>query len=472
MRKYLIMIVTLVMILTLVIGCEKTAEDESLSDEPKDEVVSTPTDVNANIDETTTEESVVEEDNMTIARQYVDLLITGDYKGATESFEYSAQMKAAIGEVFYQQLMDSLIAPYGSVVDVLGSDISEDSGYEVVLVHVAFENDNLSFRIVLDQAHLISGLQIVPYAAPASEEDLGEEISFGLAEMPLSGTLILPDSENPPAIVVLVHGSGPNDRNEKIGPNHPFKDIALGLNELGIGSLRYDKRTYLYGSEIAANPLAGLYEETVEDAVLAVTYIKEQVNPSARIYILGHSLGGYAIPYINSELSKTDYMVDGYISMAGSVSSLNELIVIQTEYLSNLDGEITDEEQQQIDMITEEMNKVDHVMEVDDTELILGIAAGYWKSLENYDVVGLAQEIEAPILLLQGTRDYQVTVSEYDKWLEIYKNKTNVTSYLFDGLNHLMIYGEGPMGPDEYMVASQVDSQVIDAIQGFISETN
>jgi malate synthase len=79
MRKYLIMIVTLVMILTLVIGCEKTAEDESLSDEPKDEVVSTPTDVNANIDETTTEESVVEEDNMTIARQYVDLLITGDY---------------------------------------------------------------------------------------------------------------------------------------------------------------------------------------------------------------------------------------------------------------------------------------------------------------------------------------------------------------------------------------------------------
>lgn len=459
MRKYVVMMVTLVMILTLVIGCEKTIEDESLKAEPKDEVVSTPIEI-----------SVVETDNMTIAGQYVDLLLAADYKGATESFAYSAQMKAAIGEDFYKQLMDSLIAQYGSAVEVIGSDISEDSGYEVVLVHTAFEKETLSFSIALDQAHLISGLQIVPYAAPPSEDTLGEEISFGLAEMPLSGTLILPDSENSPTIVVLVHGSGPNDRNEKFGPNHPFQDIALGLNEFGIGSLRYDKRTYLYGSEYAAIPSAGLYEETVEDVVLAVAYIKEQVNPAARIYLLGHCLGGYAIPYINSELSKTDYRVDGYISMAGNVSSLNELFVIQTEYLYGLDDEISDEEQQQIDMITAEMNKVDHVMDMDDTELIMGITAGYWKSFENYDVVGLAQEIEAPILLLQGTRDYEVTVSEYDKWLDIFKNKTNVTSYLFDGLNHLMIYGEGPMGPDEYMVAGQVDSQVVDAIQGFIRE--
>ncbi|MDZ7606573.1 MAG: hypothetical protein U5K79_13515 [Cyclobacteriaceae bacterium] len=59
--------------------------------------------------------------------------------------------------------------------------------------------------------------------------------------------MTLPKGKNSFPIVLFVHGSGPNDRDETIGPNKPFRDIAYGLAEKGIASLRYDKRTFVYG---------------------------------------------------------------------------------------------------------------------------------------------------------------------------------------------------------------------------------
>ena len=88
--------------------------------------------------------------------------------------------------------------------------------------------------------------------------------------------------------VVLVHGSGPNDRDETIGPNKPFRDLAWGLATRGIAVLRYEKRTKRHRLKMAllANSLT-VKEETIDDAVAAVTTLHavEEIDAS-RIFVL------------------------------------------------------------------------------------------------------------------------------------------------------------------------------------------
>ena len=101
-----------------------------------------------------------------------------------------------------------------------------------------------------DAAGKIAGFSMRPPPAayvPPSYVDPSkfteEEVSFGTAPWILPGTLAMPVGAGPFPAVILVHGSGPNDRDETLGPNKPFKDIALGLASRGIAVLRYEKRT-------------------------------------------------------------------------------------------------------------------------------------------------------------------------------------------------------------------------------------
>src|SRR5262249_57372826 len=114
--------------------------------------------------------------------------------------------------------------------------------------------------------------------------------------------------------VGLAHGSGPNDRDETIAQNKPFKDLALGLASRGIAVLRYDKRTKVYPAKMAG--LAGLTvkDEVVDDAIAAASMLRSQprIDP-ARVFVLGHSLGGMLVPRI----AAADAKLAGVIVMAG-----------------------------------------------------------------------------------------------------------------------------------------------------------
>ena len=82
------------------------------------------------------------------------------------------------------------------------------------------------------------------------------EISFGTEDYPLSGSLTLPEGSGPFPVVILVQGSGAFDRNEQIGPNVPFLDLAEQLAQQGIAVLRYD-RSYLY-RKMSSKQIIGL----------------------------------------------------------------------------------------------------------------------------------------------------------------------------------------------------------------------
>ena len=157
------------------------------------------------------------------------------------------------------------------------------------------------------------------------------------SEYPLNGLLSLPDDvrERVPA-VVFVHGSGASNMDEKIYDNRPFKDLAEGLAERGIASLRYDKRTFVHGRKMAKDP-AGITvrEETVEDAVLAADLLRKdpRIDPE-KVFIVGHSMGAMLAPRIDAEGGN----FRGLIMLAATPFRLEEVVVRQLSQAGSKGG--------------------------------------------------------------------------------------------------------------------------------------
>lgn len=370
-----------------------------------------------------------------------------------------------------------LLAQYGEFIEIISTKTTEEQGTIVVYVTCNYADLGLLDTRVVFSDKLIAGFQFVPtdvsdqYQPPDyANTNLFTETNVTIGEgtdWELPGTLSIPTGDGPFAVIILVHGSGPNDRDETIGPNKPFKDLALGLATKGIAVLRYEKRTKEYATTIV-NQLDTLtvYEETIDDAVEAINLFSsyETIDENS-IYILGHSLGGMLAPRIAEQ--STD--IRGLILMAAPTRPLEELMLNQTIFLSELDGEISDEEQTQIDAIQAQVTKIQN-LDFSEGEIILGAGLAYWEDLANYDPITSAEQFTYPILLLQGKRDYQVTYEDdFSIWNETFSENTNVTLKAYESLNHLFISGTGTPNNTEYLEPSNVEETVIDDIKEWIT---
>jgi predicted small lipoprotein YifL len=215
--------------------------------------------------EPTTASEPIEEQVDLVARAaaFVDDLAAGDVEAATAYFDQA--MTEALPADKLSELLDQLTAQVGAFKARMGARTETQEGYEVVYVVTAFEQAPLDVKVAFDARGQIAGLWFEPsqglpgtesYAAPAyANLDAIEEseVTVGMDEWALPGTLTMPlEGDNLPA-VVLVQGTGPQDRDESIGPNRPFRDLAWGLASQGVAVLRYEKRTKEHAAEIAAN---------------------------------------------------------------------------------------------------------------------------------------------------------------------------------------------------------------------------
>lgn len=297
-----------------------------------------------------------------------------------------------------------------------------------------------------------------PYADMASFEE--HELTFGLEQFPLGGTLTLPHGTGPFPAVVLVHGSGPADRDETVGPNKPFRDLAWGLASQGIAVFRYDKRTLVHGESMAMNMNMTVDDETTVDAVEAVRMLRTR-DDIGSVYIVGHSQGGMLAPYMAVE----EPSIDGLILLAANARSIGTLTLDQTEYL--LSGHAAPGTEPTLEAVRAGMELL-VAGEVDGLDSLLGVPIGYWIDLENRDQVGVAAALPQPMLILQGGRDYQVTVEDFELWKEALAHKDNVSFRLYPNLNHVFLFGEGPATPMEYTVQGFVSADVVEDIAAWI----
>lgn len=320
---------------------------------------------------------------------------------------------------------------------------------------------------------VLNGIQIgEPRIPPYVDETTftEREIVFGVENWRLPGALTLPNGEGPFPLVILVHGSGPSDRDATIGQNKPFRDLAWGLASQGVAVLRYDKRTSVYGEAFAAQSTYTLYEETVEDAVAAIAYARTLPEiDSSRIFVLGHSLGGYAAPRI----ATLDPDIGGLILLAAPVQPLYERILAQSTYIANLDGEILDAEQGQITTIQTAVEQINALNESSDlTQLILGVPGSYWLDMRDYNPVTTATALDLPMLLLHAGRDYQVPQSEFSRWQLALSARDNVEFRTYLTLFHLFIPTENEIpSPADYDTVGFVDEAVINDIAAWILES-
>src|SRR5215831_9873048 len=160
-----------------------------------------------------------------------------------------------------------------------------------------------------------------PPPKPSSNRFTEEAVTVGGDEWALSGTLSMPIGPIAGA-VVLVHGSGPNDRDETVGANAPFRDLAWGLADRGVAVLRYEKRTRAHAAQLATVETFTVREETTDDAIRAAALLRahDRIDPK-RIFVLGHSLGGTVAPRIAAE----DRALAGIVIMAGSTRPLADV---------------------------------------------------------------------------------------------------------------------------------------------------
>ncbi|HBN84017.1 MAG TPA: hypothetical protein DDZ89_09255 [Clostridiales bacterium] len=404
-----------------------------------------------------------------VVQDFTDKMVQEDFKGAYDYFDQP--MRKALPLFQLKMIWRQLPKQAGSFVKSKGYQYETVQGYDVFNVALEFSEAFINMRVVFNEENRVTGLffqpgkdpdaptyQLPSYAQPALYTE--EEILFGEKDWELPGTLTVPDGEGRFPAVVLVHGSGPNDRDETIGGNKPFKDLATGLANKGIVVLRYDKRTLVHNQKFALDESFTVNEETVLDAVYAIDFLAEhpKVDPH-RIYIIGHSLGASLAPRIVQNQEK----VAGCILLAAAARPLEDLVVIQTEYLAKADGTVSKEEENVIKELKKQQDNIKELKQSSKTPAsqLMGVPASYWLDLNAYSPVQTAEDLFVPMLILQGERDYQVTMEDFELWKEGLRGKEHVTFKSYPALNHLFIAGEGESLPQEYELPKNVEVHVI-----------
>lgn len=282
-------------------------------------------------------------------------------------------------------------------------------------------------------------------------------------EIELNGTLLQPSENNNKRLIIMVHGSGANDRNETRGENKPFKDIAEYLLKNGISSYRYDKRSYSYPETF--DDQSTVEQETINDAVNASNYFKNNENfKGYQIIILGHSLGAYLMPKIaiKSNASK-------YILLSGNARPLQDVLLEQFEYLHKISPTtVSDTDVQNLKKKVLFLNSGKLDFNTPSNELPLDIPAAYWKYLNDYKPLEVIKSINAPMFFAHGGKDYQVTERDFMLWKNNLRNSKDTVFKFYPDLNHIYIKGSGVPLPKDYETKGNVDKVFLNDLKNFI----
>jgi len=401
-----------------------------------------------------------------IAMRLLDRLDAHDYTAAESAF--GERMAAAVPADKLAAVWESLPVQAGPAQGRGAPTVSSGDGVEMVVVPLHYAKAELVAKIAVDAGGKVIGFLIQPAPPPATAPVAANagfverDFSVGDGERALPGTLAMPDAAHLPAhgvpAVVLVHGSGATDRDETIGPNRPFLDIARGLAARGIAVLRYEKRSKARPQDFASGDFS-IDDETTDDAVAAVAALRatKGIDP-ARVFVLGHSQGGMMAPRIAAHSGH----VAGLILLAAPARPLLDILVEQNIRLAVLDdGKTSPQEAAAIDALKQQVAAVRAGGEVATEQLPLHQSATYWRSTDAVHPVEEAKTVARPMLILQGARDIQVVDADWQAWKQGLHADADVAFRLYPALNHLGIAVGENDGLAAYSRAGHVDATLL-----------
>jgi uncharacterized protein len=415
------------------------------------------------------------------ARDFVNLLAQGQFEQVVKLFDPTLMPPDPSAASKVGEAWNLLIGQLGKFEKISDTTTTHEGDYDIVYVTTDFANGSMDIQVAYNQTGQAVGMHFMPagtgkaaaqpyqtasYADPQAFSE--QEVTAGAAGFPLPGILTMPTGSGPFPAVVLVHGSGPNDRDETIYNNKPFRDLAEGLASQGIAVLRYDKRSKVYAEQMQGmTEGATVQEGVIDDALAALELLRSTpgVDPQ-RIYLLGHSLGAMLAPRIATQTND----LAGAIIMAGPTRPLEDVIVEQITYLIQLSGTVTPAGQETVNQTKQQAARVKDANLAPDTPAaeLLGFPATFWLNLRSYEPDKTAATLTIPLLITRGERDYQVAQADFEGWQATLGDKPGVFLKQYPGLNHLYMAGSGPGTPQEYQRASHISELVIKDIASFI----
>jgi dienelactone hydrolase len=423
------------------------------------------------------QEAAQDSPSVVAAKQIIQELVAGQFD-KVEAI-YDAPMQQALPPGKLADGWRDLNKLAGAFQAINSVETSQVQGRQVVKMQCKFENSLLDATVVLNSDGKLGGLGFRPHQAPAApwtppgyakQDSFSEQpLTLVNGRFELPGTLTLPVGNGPFPAVVLVQGSGPEDQDETIGPNKPFKDLAWGLASRGIVVYRYTKRTQKYTVQSSDDPMRMTVEdETISDARAAVALVAKQptVDPK-RVFLLGHSLGAYLAPRI----ATGDAEIAGIVMLAANARPLEKVVLEQIHNLAAMSGTPTEAEQKRIEAAEDAAKQIEspNLKPEDKIEFLGATTYGaYWLDLRAYDPLKTAAKLKIPILIVQGGRDYQVTPSNFQAWSDALSNNKNVTLRTYPDLDHLFIHGTGASKPSDYARLDHVSTEVVESIATWI----
>ena len=319
---------------------------------------------------------------------------------------------------------------------------------------------------------VLCALMIVSSVAFCETDGLIEEV-VSIGDPALPGTLTLPENATSPLpAVVLLHGSGPNDRDETVGQTKLFRDLSEMLGAQGVAVLRYDKRTLVYGSTYTQEDLKTFTvdEESIRDAVAAAELLRSDPRVG-KVFLAGHSMGAMIAPRIAAE---NPGLFDGIILLSGTPKTLGDIVLSQNQAIVDALPPLTKAigTIQMQGLRKEWENLLNSSAEEAKKLTVFGQPAYYFWEMAQHDTGEILKSLEIPALIINGGRDFQVADADgIDAWNAL-NLPENVQVIYHPELNHLLMAPDAPEEDRgtmaEYDTPCRVSREIISEIAQFI----
>jgi pimeloyl-ACP methyl ester carboxylesterase len=454
------------------------------------------------------QEDPVDIDHERTAKQIVEWIEAGEHAKVRELFD-DAMNKAIPNDALLAGMWTAIETQFGQYRQQLGISVQQQDPYTVVLVTCAFDKSPMDVRVVFDASDRLAGLQITPSQSadaygerpqtpkppfPYTEEEVRYPNSVGGIE--IGGTLTLPPGEGPHPAVLLITGSGPQDRDETLFGHKPFAVIADRLTREGIAVLRVDDRGV---GKTSGDPAKSTVEDHATDVEAGLAFLAARPDIDAkRIGLIGHSEGGVIAPIVAARSDEVAFIVSlagpGVSGAAlnpmqvralleaggGSKEIIDEIVAGQTELMTLLVADAPEEQLRdavkKLALVAVKLQPGADPNDLDAAKAVgqqlVALLSPWFRSWAKIDPAVHLAKLDVPILVMIGDKDLQVpadpNLAAIDAALA---GKPNVRTEKLPGLNHLFqTASTGTM--EEYVTLSETFAPAaLDLLAQWVVET-